>query len=89
MTKVYIVMGLSGEWSDAEYWEVSSYLDKGQADIHCSHCNKIVKEMSEGDRGTKRNPYDPDMRYARNISYAVTEVPLFDHFDQFQESVGL
>lgn len=40
---IYIVYGFSGQYEDAEQWNVKAFLDEKNAEIFCKKLNDFVK----------------------------------------------
>lgn len=69
MTKVYVVMGDTGEYSDRTEWSVSAYLDESKAAAHVARLdawlieNKVSRNHADvlvyEDRDKLRTPDDP------------------------------
>ncbi len=76
MSKIYIVMGRAGSYSDMEEWPVAAYLTVDRADnliaLAQRTANRIIKKIGklEENRGfhekkeqlLKTNAFDPDMK---------------------------
>ncbi len=100
ITKIYVVGGQSSYGpEDTKCWLVTSYDNEEQANAHVKAAQKDIKEkikkVKKGEFGRKKidhlkNRYDPNMQIDWDMpKYGVIEVPLFCHFDQFQEDIGL
>lgn len=87
----YVVMGSTGEYSDHTEWAVAVYLEKEEAERHAELANKDVAgaeswTWSQRRGYTGKNPYDVDcdIDYT-GTRYAVVEVPLVGHVDEYIE----
>lgn len=67
-SKVYVVMGTTGEYSDRTEWPVCAYLEESLAQEHITKATARAKEIEvlRGDRYLRApdgvvNEYDPDM----------------------------
>lgn len=87
--EVFIVTGESGEFSDRDVWGVVAYTERTQADLHAKAAGEWWKANPiNEDFDVRRNPFDPTLRdydMPQNPTYTVKAIPLFAHFDQFQE----
>jgi hypothetical protein len=45
MTKIYVVMGSTGEYSDGREWMVAAYTDEEKAKTHVELANARVREL--------------------------------------------
>lgn len=93
--KIYIVMGFTGEYSDAAEWRVVAYTTKEQAEIHIQRINAIIKEYTKRDYNTQNilqnriieEGLDSNCRVDyTGVSYNIEEIELFRHFDEFQDA---
>lgn len=55
MRKVYIIVGTTGEYSDHTQWNVATYIDKDQAQIHLERLNEQIKSLKL-DRESNNRP---------------------------------
>lgn len=73
MSKIWVVMGTTGEYSDRNEWPVVAFTDKARAEARIVACtqeaNKRFSEEVEpeeenhwGSYNTKNNPLDPNMK---------------------------
>jgi hypothetical protein len=46
MTKLYVVMGENGEYSDREEWLVAAYLDEAKAKAHVMRAETALREFN-------------------------------------------
>jgi len=76
MTKIWIVEGTTGVYSDASYWTVCAYKTKEQAEEHARNAMLRGKEIQKANPGYNhwdenrvRNEFDPEMR----LDYTGTE----------------
>lgn len=89
MSKIYIVMGTTGEYSERSEWPVCAYTDQQQAQKHAADASAVAREelvKCEADgayydafdeRRATVNPYDPNMDLNYNgTSYFLYEVEL-------------
>lgn len=93
-TKVFIVSGTTGQWSDSYSWNVAAYYTRKPAEAHAAAARQKADEIQdaietaeaaeEGDYDFKRpeNPYDPwmSMDYT-GTWYGVEEVELRESFE--------
>ncbi len=89
--RVYLVVGSTGEYSDHTQWNVAAYTDKEQADLHAAAANEAVKgaeDMDWEERQLLKEQATLDAVMSISYTgteYSVEEVPLFLHFDLFQD----
>lgn len=88
MSKVYVVMGTSGEYSDRNEWPVIAYFDKEKAEQHIKNATQeankifqnkpIIKNKYCPQKGV--NKYDLEMTwdYGDGCSYFMYEVELIE-----------
>ena len=78
MTKIWIVEGTTGVYSDASYWTVCAYKTKEQAEEHARNAmlrGKEIQKQHPGhtyhnwDENRVKNEFDPEMR----LDYTGTE----------------
>ena len=61
-TKIYIVFGQSGEYSDAEEWMVKAFREKNQANTLAKNAQK------EAERLLNRTDYDDAIEYLESLN---------------------
>lgn len=95
MNYVYVIEGKWCEWSDHMEWHVASYTTKEQADKHLKRLKENLKMARN--RKAKKEERNAAMDRVKELdpnaphdvdedTYAVIEIPLFRHLDEFLEA---
>ncbi len=97
MKTAYIIMGHSGQWSDASEWVVTAYFDKKAAEDHQTKAQQYaVEAVKKHQQDNPEDKYLSDMKYGSSpwdtgarwdhntgIEYIVLEVNIFDSMEDF------
>lgn len=82
-TRIYIVIGNSGAYSDYSDWFVAAYWDEENARQHAQKAKEWADDIKHMERATrrdqsKRNPWDDQMMFIDDdVAYGVEEVDVF------------
>ena len=87
MAKVFVVFGMSGEYSDRSEWPVRAYESQAEAQACVDRCNAYAKTAPPDDytpgawdrrkQWTSLNPDDPSMTcYSGGTEYGLYEIGL-------------
>lgn len=77
---IYVVFGVTGEYSDRSEWPVCWYESRPEAEAHAKAARRYALEIAASDDYDLRfkegaNPFDPHMRiYYTGTDYSVAEV---------------
>jgi len=84
MSKIYILQGSTGEYSDRTDWIVQAYKDKVMADEECKQANQEANDYKEAlDKldNTKNDYYDKIETYEKELSKKYLSVDPTAKFD--------
>lgn len=97
-TKIYIVEGSTGEWSDHREWPVVAYKIKDLAEAHVVLATRRSNELyalhqkdcswddDDDPHRVKNNEYDPNMQYDYNgTHYRIYEVDVYEKLHKFSK----
>lgn len=70
-----------------ENWDVVAYYDRDQAEDHVLSAGEVNANAALTGRQGNGNPFDPNLKqHHRNVKYAVKEVKVYRHVDEFLEN---
>ena len=78
-TKIYIVFGQSGEYSDAKEWMVKAFREKNQANTLAKNAQKEADRLLDRTdfESLNLNKYDKNYRtFYYGVNYVVREIKL-------------
>jgi len=90
-TKIYVVMGVTGEYDSRQDWSVAAYFDEEMANKHVELAEQEARRIAEKFQEKvflllepedlppdERNPYDPWMSIEKRTDYYVLDVGILD-----------
>lgn len=91
MSRIFTVVGSTGEYADRTEWAVASFTRKGRAEtwsyraslwafgqrVHAENKRGYIPDAARAAAEAEGNPYDPNMQIDYNgVSYRITTTPL-------------